>query len=101
MLKKSLMESCPVAPKKDKSSHKGIVKRQSSKMKVLFFRLTGSVIRKIWPQVVLNAIYATAIVCVHNYVYGMQITFPHTLIAVLGPVTGLLLVFRTNTAYDR
>ena len=77
----------------------GIIQRQA--MRMLCFRLTGSVMWKIWGLVVFNAIYSTAIVCVHNYLHGMEINFPHTLIAVLGPVTGLLLVFRTNTAYDR
>ncbi|ODM91669.1 hypothetical protein Ocin01_15013 [Orchesella cincta] len=65
------------------------------------FSYRGTVIQKIWWQVVLVTIYTAGLVCVSNYVEGLEFKFPQTLIPVLGVVTGLLLVFRTNTAYDR
>lgn len=46
------------------------------------------------------AVYTGAIVCIHKYVDGLTMNLPQTF-PVLGVVTGLLLVFRTNTAYDR
>lgn len=64
-------------------------------------RLKGTVIRHIWLQILLIAIYTAGLVGVHKYVDGFEMKFPQTLIPVLGTVTGLLLVFRTNTAYDR
>ena len=67
----------------------------------LMFRLKGGVVLKIWPQVLFVSIYTTAVVLLHNYVDGFHMNFPHSLISLLGIVTGLLLVFRTNTAYDR
>jgi putative membrane protein len=65
----------------------------------IMFRLKGTVILKIWWQVLLMCLFTVIIVVMHNYVIRME--FPQTLIPVLGVVTGLLLVFRTNTAYDR
>ena len=67
----------------------------------LMFRLKGTVILKIWWQILFVAVYTAVVVCLHNYVEGLTMNFPQTLIPVLGVVTGLLLVFRTNTAYDR
>ena len=67
----------------------------------LMFRLKGGVILKIWPQVFFVSAYTIAVVLLHNYVDGFHMNFPHSLISLLGIVTGLLLVFRTNTAYDR
>ena len=65
-------------------------------------RWEGTVIRNIWPHILFISIYTTVIVALHKYVqHGFEINFPQTLIPVLGFVTGLLLVFRTNTAYDR
>lgn len=65
------------------------------------FRIKGTVILKIWWQIALIIIYTGGLVCIHTYVDDWEIKFPMTLIPVLGVVTGLLLVFRTNTAYDR
>lgn len=65
------------------------------------FRLKGTVILKIWWQILFIIVYTAGLVCVSNYVEDVEIKFPMTLVPVLGVVTGLLLVFRTNTAYDR
>ena len=64
-------------------------------------RLEGTVIRSIWPQIFLTAAYTTLVVVLHKYVHGFEMSFPQTLIPVLGFATALLLVFRTNTAYER
>ncbi|CAL8113926.1 unnamed protein product [Orchesella dallaii] len=67
----------------------------------LMFKIRGTVILTIWWQLLLISIYTAGLVCISNFVEGWEIKFPMTLIPVLGVVTGLLLVFRTNTAYDR
>jgi putative membrane protein len=67
----------------------------------LMFRLKGTVILSIWWQIILMCVYTAAVVYIHLHVDGFRMNFPQTLIPVLGVVTGLLLVFRTNTAYDR
>ena len=67
----------------------------------LMCRLKGGVIVKIWQQVLFVSVYTTAVVLLHNYVGVFHMNFPHSLISLLGVVTGLLLGFRTNSAYDR
>jgi len=67
----------------------------------IMFRLQGTVILRIWWQVLLVVIYTAGVVSLHLYVDGLRMDYPMSLIPVLGVVTGLLLVFRTNTAYDR
>ena len=66
-----------------------------------YLRLKGTVIVKIWWQILLVMLYTAAIVSMHKYVPELRMEFKQTLIPILGVVTGLLLVFRTNTAYDR
>ena len=63
--------------------------------------ISGTVIRNIWAQIILLAAYTAGVVCFHKYVDGLAMAFQPSLVSVLGTVTGLLLVFRTNTAYDR
>lgn len=61
--------------------------------------LSGTVIPAIWWQIVLLLLYTGILTTFHNSI--QEINYPQSLISVLGVVTGLLLVFRTNTAYDR
>lgn len=65
----------------------------------LFFRIKGTVIVRIWWQLVLVALYTAVVVWIH--LYQLKMEFDMSLIPILGAVIGLLLVFRTNTAYDR
>lgn len=67
----------------------------------LMFRVKGTVILRIWTQVLFHVTFALGVVCIHNFVPGMHMSFQLTMTHVLGIVIGLLLVFRTNTAYDR
>jgi putative membrane protein len=67
----------------------------------LMFRLKGTVLLAIWWQLLFVILYTAGIVALKLYVPQIRMDFPATLISVLGVVTGLLLVFRTNTAYDR
>lgn len=67
----------------------------------LMFRLKGTVILRIWSQVLLHVGFAMGVVFFHKFVPGMHMSFQLTMTHVLGIVIGLLLVFRTNTAYDR
>jgi len=68
-------------------------------MTTLFFRLKGTVITKIWWQVILYTIYVALIVVFHLYVQKLK--FDQTLVGLLGVVLGLLLGFRSSTAYER
>lgn len=66
------------------------------------FRVSGSVIVSIYRQVLVVVIYSTFLCSISKFWPDLfEISFPQTLIPILGLVTGLLLVFRTNTAYDR
>lgn len=66
----------------------------------LIFRLKGSVLSKIWPQVALGLVYSGGIVWLHKALIEIP-QFPPSFMTVLGLVIGLLLVFRTTTGYDR
>ena len=63
------------------------------------FTLKGTIIRDIFPQIVLYTCIST-IVAVINYYYT-EININQTPWVIVGGALGLLLVFRTNTAYDR
>lgn len=66
---------------------------------LLMFRV--SVIPKIiWPSIV-HAILATIWLILYEVLKFKFISMPPTLISVLGVAVTLVLVFRTNTAYDR
>ncbi|KAF9976707.1 hypothetical protein BGZ73_008014 [Actinomortierella ambigua] len=80
--------------------HKGHNYTYRSSRWPLMLRLKGTVILRIWWQVLLVGIYTTGVWALDEY-SGWTINYGQSLISVLGVVTGLLLVFRTNTAYDR
>ena len=66
--------------------------------------LSGTVIRNIWDRIILAVIYAAVLVSLHKFVrddFHIKSEWTKSTVTVLGTVTGLLLVFRTNTAYDR
>ncbi|GBB85522.1 hypothetical protein RclHR1_12010003 [Rhizophagus clarus] len=65
-----------------------------------FIRWRGSVIPKVLPSTFVVTLVAV-IVCVVNLETKVKISIPSTFIPVLGFVVGLLLTYRTNTAYDR
>lgn len=67
----------------------------------LLFRFKGTVIISVWWQILLIVVYSSVIVYVHERVEGYRLNFSQALIDILGIVTGLLLAFRTNTAYER
>jgi putative membrane protein len=60
-----------------------------------------SVIRRVWKLMVLLGAYSLALVLLDRHVLHESITLPATMFAVLGSVLSMLLIFRTNTAYDR
>ncbi|KAF9305914.1 hypothetical protein BGZ74_008372 [Mortierella antarctica] len=66
----------------------------------LMLRLKGTVILQIWWQILLLGIYSTGVFLISNY-SGWKMAYSLNLVTVLGMVVSLLLVFRTNTAYDR
>ncbi|KAF8977832.1 hypothetical protein BGZ46_007082 [Entomortierella lignicola] len=66
----------------------------------LMLRLKGTVILAIWWQVILVGIYSSAVFLINKY-SAWRMTYSLNLVSVMGTVVSLLLVFRTNTAYDR
>ncbi|KAK9728925.1 hypothetical protein K7432_000678 [Basidiobolus ranarum] len=63
-------------------------------------RLKRSIIPRIIIKVVFLAVFTGAVVSIHRYTI-LKLNIKDNLITILGMVTSLLLVFRTNTAYDR
>ncbi|MEB3339243.1 bestrophin family ion channel [Okeania sp.] len=66
----------------------------------LLLTIKGSVIPQIWPKVLITMIFALII----TIIYKSGLTWIHqpTLVSLIPSVVlGLLLVFRTNTSYDR
>ncbi|KAJ1983861.1 hypothetical protein H4R34_001003 [Dimargaris verticillata] len=63
-------------------------------------RFHGSVLPRVAPSVIMFAAWATAVQCVDKYTV-LSIGIDTTVITILSMVLSLLLVFRTNTAYDR
>ncbi|KAF8930897.1 hypothetical protein CPC16_011432 [Podila verticillata] len=66
----------------------------------LMLRLKGTVILQIWWQILLVGIYSVGVYMISRYT-GWKMAYSLNLVTVLGMVVSLLLVFRTNTAYDR
>ncbi len=56
---------------------------------------------KIKKEILLVAVYAIAIYCVHQYYDFKDVTIPLTVPTILGTIISLLLAFRSNQAYDR
>jgi len=64
--------------------------------------LKGTVIKRIWFKMVLVGVYTVAVVGIYTSVPMFANTqLKIDLTDILGVVTGLLLVFRTQIAYDR
>ncbi|MBX5497054.1 MAG: hypothetical protein IRZ15_17090 [Bryobacteraceae bacterium] len=64
-----------------------------------FFDIRGSLVREISGRVALCVVWSTLVVFVHKYVTNISMSsLLHTLV---GFALGLLLVFRTNSSYDR
>ncbi|KAF9142422.1 hypothetical protein BG015_000900 [Linnemannia schmuckeri] len=66
----------------------------------LMLRVKGTVILAIWWQVIAIGIYSAAVFFIHKY-SAWKMNYSLSLVSVMGMVVSLLLVFRTNTAYDR
>jgi len=67
--------------------------------KKLLFSLKGSIIPTVMPRLILLGGIAAAVVLVNHFVIKIDVNpVPWT---IAGVALGLLLVFRTNTAYDR
>ena len=65
----------------------------------VLFRLRGSVIPAVLPRVIICSAFALLIAVLH--VTGWRVSLPVLGGLVPSIVLGLLLVFRTNTAYER
>ncbi len=63
------------------------------------FTLKGSVLPIVMPRILVFAGLSIPVVAAHKL--GWAPTIPPTIHAVLGTVLGLMLAFRTNSAYDR
>ncbi len=67
----------------------------------LMLRFKGTVILEIWWHILIVVLYTVGIVYLHGAMPELGLDIPDSLISILGVVIGLLLVFRTDTAYDR
>ena len=63
------------------------------------FTLKGTIIRGISPRILLYICVSTGMVIINHYY--VEININQTPWVIVGGALGLLLVFRTNTAYDR
>ncbi|MDA1677592.1 bestrophin family protein [Bacillus cereus group sp. TH152-1LC] len=63
------------------------------------FTLKGTIIRDIFPQILVYTCMSTVVAVIHYYYAEIHIN--QTPWVIVGGALGLLLVFRTNTAYDR
>ncbi|KAK3840673.1 MAG: Bestrophin, RFP-TM, chloride channel-domain-containing protein [Linnemannia elongata] len=66
----------------------------------MMLRLKGTVILQIWWHILLVGIYSTIVFLISKYT-EWKMLYTLNLVSVMGMVVSLLLVFRTNTAYDR
>ncbi len=64
-----------------------------------FFNIHGSLVREISGRVLLCTAWSVAVVLFHLHVF--PISLPSTVHTLVGVAFGLLLVFRTNSSYDR
>jgi putative membrane protein len=68
------------------------------------FDIKGSMVRQIIGRVLTVMAWGVAVVCFYEWVYwtwDVKIGVPITAHALIGVALGLLLVFRTNSSYDR
>jgi putative membrane protein len=66
------------------------------------FRYKGTVINHVLPKCIFFGVWSTALFLLEKKLYKVGfLSVPNSIIAVLGTFISLLLVFRTNTAYDR
>lgn len=63
------------------------------------FDLEGSMVREIGARVISDTVWATVVVVLFQF--GYHVAFPPTGHTLVGTALGLLLVFRTNSSYDR
>ncbi|KAF9132982.1 hypothetical protein BGW39_010875 [Mortierella sp. 14UC] len=66
----------------------------------MMLRLKGTVILQIWWHVLLVGVYSAIVFIISKY-SEWKMSYSLNLVSVMGMVVSLLLVFRTNTAYDR
>jgi ion channel-forming bestrophin family protein len=68
------------------------------------FDIKGSMVRQIFARVLTCMAWAVAVVTVYeliDYFWDVKVGIPSTAHALIGVALGLLLVFRTNSSYDR
>ncbi|KAI8810039.1 Bestrophin, RFP-TM, chloride channel-domain-containing protein [Cladochytrium replicatum] len=65
-----------------------------------WYSINGSVVPKTVLPVAIFTIYAATVVAI-NELWKISLTVPPYMVPILSGVVGFLLVFRTNTAYDR
>ena len=65
------------------------------------FALRGSMLQAILARVSIAMVFALGITAIHYWVVPISIPEAATGHSLIGPALGLLLVFRTNSSYDR
>ncbi|ORZ21732.1 Bestrophin, RFP-TM, chloride channel-domain-containing protein [Lobosporangium transversale] len=71
-----------------------------SSRRPLMLRLKGTVILAIWRQLLLIGLFSAIVYLIFRF-SSWKMPYSLSLVSVMGMVVSLLLVFRTNTAYDR
>ncbi|KAJ9082027.1 hypothetical protein DSO57_1008458 [Entomophthora muscae] len=64
-------------------------------------RYKGTVIKHVLPKIIFFVIYTAILVAAHELIDEINLFIPNSLVLILNSSISLLLVFRTNTAYDR
>src|SRR4051812_38083784 len=64
-----------------------------------FYDIRGSMAREILSRVLACTVFSAAVVACHKFLHPVD--FPSTAHTLVGVALGLLLVFRTNSSYDR
>ena len=73
--------------------------REKEKWFQVALRLRGSVISAVLPRVILCGAFGFFVALLHKF--GVSVSMPFLSALIPNIVLGLLLVFRTNTAYER
>ena len=64
--------------------------------------LYGTVIKRIWFEILVVTLYTSGVVYAYTHIPAFAgVKLKLNVVEILGIVTGLLLVFRTQIAYDR
>ena len=77
-----------------------IVRKRPSGLGLIFI-LKGSILQRIWPQLAVTVLIASAVTLSHGDFFGLKIGLTPTPFTMLGLALAIFLGFRNNVSYDR